>query len=631
MIIVDLNKSRFEHGYWSKLRQPAFIFYIKFTKNTWKKEALERFDQIVNSMLPSEDVLNLPENVASHPLLSRLAKTALGILSASCMPIMSGVNAISVEQRDGADWLLGLSAVNSNILAPLWAISWSSNLLNLIESGDAIDTNKLHQDLVKLIEKSKRYAPRGLNTLRILKAAHEESIPWRHIIDNVYQFGWGSRSHWLDSSFTDETSQISARLARNKATCAIVLSQAGLPVPSHLLATNETHAVELANKLGYPVVVKPANLDGGRGVLVGLSSAEAVRKAYLSVCKLSSQILIEKYVSGNDYRLQVHKREVFSVLHRRPAYIIGDGVSTIETLILEANRNLNKQKPDRSAEQARVAIVVDDELNEWLRQQGQTLKSKPASGQPIRLKGAANVSSGGTREEIPIDNVHPDNLALAERAASTLRLDLAGVDLIIPNISCSWRETGAAIIEVNAQPQISRHLLRPLIRRILRGNGRIPVIVIVGNERQAEMLRKSLTISLKVNSICLEWLFSQGATPSEIQKTTAQCRNLLSDNNIDAIIWHIATCETSVEALPFDRLDALVILDAFRGNATTLSSWNNLYEKLVDISDKVWKVQEGITPNEDNLTLNLLPARLQQLISDLIDTSIAKDNKLETK
>ena len=628
MIKVDLKKSRFEHGYWNQLRQPAFIFYIKFTKNTWEKEALERFDQMVNSMLPSQDALNLPENVGCHPLLSRLAKTALGILSASGMPIMSGVNAISVEQHDGAEWLLGLCAVNPNILAPLWAINWSSNLLSLIESEDAIDTNELQKNLVKLIEKSRRYAPRGVNTLRILKAAHEESIPWRHIVDNVYQFGWGSRSHWLDSSFTDETSQISATLARNKATCAIVLSQAGLPVPRHLFATNETHAEELANKLGYPVVVKPANLDGGRGVLVGLSCAEAVRKAYLSVCKLSSHILIEQYIPGNDYRLQVHKQEVFSVLHRRPAYIIGDGVSTIETLILEANRNLNKQKPDQSAEQARVAIIVDDELNEWLRQQGQTLRSKPANGQPIRLKGAANVSSGGTREEIPIGNVHPDNLALAERAASTLRLDLAGVDLIIPNISCSWRETGAAIIEVNAQPQISRHLLRPLIRRILSGNGRIPVIVIIGNERQAKILRKSLIPSLKVNSICLEWVTSQGASTSEIQKTAAQCRNLLSDNNIDAIIWHMSTCPTSIEALPFDRLDALVILDAVSCSTASLSS---SYKKLVDMSDKVWKVQEVITPNEGNLTYKLLPARLRHLIKDLLDTSIMKDNKLETK
>lgn len=631
MIKLDLKKSRFEHGYWNQLRQPAFIFYIKFTKNKLEKEALERFDQIVNSMLPSQDALNLPENVACHPLLSRLAKTALGILSASGMPIMSGVNAISVEQRDGADWLLGLCAVNSNILAPFWAVNWSSNLLSLIDSGDAIDTNELQQNLVKLIEKSSRHAPRGLNTLRILKAAHEESIPWRHIVDNVYQFGWGSRSHWLDSSFTDETSQISTNLARNKAACAIVLSQAGLPVPRHRFATNETHAEEIANKLGYPVVVKPANLDGGSGVLVGLSCAEAVRKAYLSVCKHSSQILIEKYVSGNDYRLQVHKREVFSVLLRRPAYIIGDGVSTIETLILEANRNLNKQKTDQSAEQARVAIVVDDELNEWLRQQGETLKSKPASGQRIRLKGAANVSSGGTREEIPIGNVHPDNLALAERAASTLRLDLAGVDLIIPNISSSWRETGATIIEVNAQPQISRHLLRPLIRKILRGNGRIPVIVIIGNERQAKILRKSLTLSLKINSICLEWVSSQGTSTSEIQKTSAQCRILLSDNSIDAIIWHMSTCATSINALPFDRLDALVILDAVRSSTASLSSWNNPCKKLVDMSDRVWKVQEAITPNESDLTYNLLPARLLQLIKDLIDTSITKDDKFETK
>ena len=324
MVVIDSSNSRFESGYWNGMRQPAFIFDIRFEKKTIQRISLERYDRIVDALLPNREVRVHPQTVGEHPLLSRLAGTSLDILSAAGMPVLSGVNALRIRRQDGIHWLLGLPAVSADIFAPQWAINWSVQLLRLLGDGREIVIESFRQDLRNLVESSKRQAPSGVNSLRFLQAAHKENIPWRHVANNVYQFGWGSRARWLDSSFTDETPRVGAALARDKLACAKVLRAVGLPVVRHCLVGSEAQAVAVAQAMGYPVVVKPADLDGGRGVFVDLRDALAVQKGYTAARCLSRRILVEKYVPGQDYRLQVHKERVFPVIHRRPAYVIGD-------------------------------------------------------------------------------------------------------------------------------------------------------------------------------------------------------------------------------------------------------------------------------------------------------------------
>ncbi len=606
MVVIDSSRSRFEAGYWNELRQPVFIFDIRFTKSTIQRKTLERYDRIIEALLPQREPLNLQQIVAEHPLLSRLARSSISILAASGMPTMSGANALPIRRPDGVHWHLGLCAVSADILAPQWAIGWSARLLRVLEGGREISIDSLGQDLTKLITACKQQAPAGVNTLRLLQAAHEEQIPWRHVANNVYQFGWGSRARWLDSSFTDETPRISVSLARDKQSCAAVLRQAGLPVPRHRLVTSEAQAVEAAQALGYPVVVKPADLDGGRGVFVGLRDALTVHKGYTAARKVSQRILVEEYVPGQDYRLQVFKEEVFSVIHRRPAYVVGDGIATVEELIHRANLEREQPSTDHRAEQARMAIVIDDEVHDWLQYQGLTLTCVPAHGQPVRLCGAANVSAGGSREEV-LQKAHRDNLELALRASRVLRLDLAGVDLLIPDISRSWKESGAAICEVNAQPQISRDLLRPLLLRLLPSGGRIPVVAMVGRMPLPDSMRESLAVALLADAIRLGWVDAQEPSSMVGDDAMAGCRALLADPGIDALIWHLPAWPASLESLPFDRIDALVLLEP-----TQLVP--DSCRRLSQISLQIWRVFNAITPDDEGVPLQSLPARLADVI-----------------
>ncbi len=573
---IHFKSSRFESGYWNGLRQPAYVFDLSFEEKAVQPGALEKFDRLIAALLPTRAAPLLPSIVRQHPLLERLASAAIDILSAAGMPVMSGVNALRVQRHDGIYWQLGLSAVSADIAAPRLALTWPARLLNFLASGAGVATEGLREELQKLITACKRQSPSGVNTLLFLQAAHDEGIPWRHVANNVYQFGWGSKARWLDSSFTDETSRISTGLARDKLACATLLRDAGLPVPLHKEVASKQQALAAAESLGYPVVVKPANLDGGRGVFTGLQTPAAVQKAYAKASTLGKRILVEQHVEGNDYRLQVCKGEVLWIMHRRPAYVVGDGEATVEALIDQTNRRRAIPTADPMAEQGRNPIVIDDEVRDWLANQGLRLASVPAAGRHVRLRGAANISSGGTREAA-LHQAHPDNLALASLAARLMRLDLAGIDLLIPDISRSWIEGGAAICEVNAQPQISRHLHRVILPRLVINNGRIPIVVIIGTANDDKKMREKLVRQTLAEGVRLGWVDAGDSTVGGVQRQMpgmdeqASCRALLADNTVDALVWKIPHWPRSGDALPFDRVDLIAALNPAKDTADSES------------------------------------------------------------
>jgi cyanophycin synthetase len=53
------------------------------------------------------------------------------------------------------------------------------------------------------------------------------------------------------------------------------------------------------------------------------------------------------------------------------------------------------------------------------------------------------------------DLVHPDNIALTERVAEALRIDILGIDIITPDLGNSFLDGGLTILEVNHSPGIS--------------------------------------------------------------------------------------------------------------------------------------------------------------------------------
>jgi cyanophycin synthetase len=579
------------------MRQPSMLVALHLTRLEVTAQAIGRFDELMAEVLPpskkSPRSLLLDSAVVKHVILSRVLNMALGVLDKMGMPVMGGSAGRMSDAQNPQDWVVGLPAIAQGIHAPQAALSLACSLMNALAAGKKARTEDVKSAMTKLAKQYRPMAPGGINTLRFLQAAHEMGIPWCHVAKNIYQFGWGSRSRWLDSSFTDETSSISAGLARDKVACALVLRKAGLPVARHQLVSTAEQAVKVADALGYPVVVKPADLDGGAGVMVGLLDAQGVTRAFGMAAKHSKKILVEQFIGGEDYRIRICAGEVIGVVIRKAAAVMGDGQQSVRALIERTNveRAQQVQPLVMVHEHGTKPIVVDEEVQSWLNLQGLMLDSVVPLGQKVRLRGAANVNLGGTTWDVT-EKAHPDNLMLALRAAAALRLDVAGVDLLLPDIGQSWKAKGGAVCEVNAQPQFSSgDAHRQVLMRLVRHRGRIPVVVILKACLNRQILRP-----------VVELLQKEGVRV-EIASSPRQCHQVLMSQHADALIWLLDELPMNTVALPVDEID-LLIHDNVHGEPLLPASW---------VQAQQWVLSESMGSQQmrEQLCTHLLEASRQ--------------------
>lgn len=401
------------------------------------------------------------------------------------------------------------------------------------------------------------------NTPRLAKSAVANGIPFQELPGNLVLYGVGKNSVLMDSTFTHECSNIGARLAKYKHLTTAYLRRAGLPAPANGIATSEDHAVQIAEHLGYPVVVKPADKDGGLAVQADLRTADEVRWAYEGAHKVSSQVLVEKFYEGRDYRIVVFRGKAIWAKERQPAGVTGDGKSSIRALAEAINAD-----PRRGSDvyAPLKKIKLDDEAEKLLDRDGLTFDSVPKKGKFVPLRRRANISAGG----VPIavtDVMHPDNARVAERAADLVGLDLAGVDLIIPDIAKSWREVPAAICEVNAQPELggdAEHLYPQVLKALVRETGHVPTIAVLGGGR-ADQVTAALVRGLRARGLCVGshdrtgvYVGEETVLPGNLSALRGG-RMLTMDRRVDVIV--LGTLDASVlrQGLPVQRIDALLL------------------------------------------------------------------------
>ncbi len=570
-------------GYLPAIRQPVLVARLSITPPPSASFAgLKDINIAIGKIIAGKEMDPASEARSALPVSRQIA---INLLRWSCtLQVESGMPVLSdgVIQKVGEEWMLKLPCMDNTHRHVAVLLKALIDITNLGLQGEPMEPAL--ERLRHIVKALGAKAPQGMNTLNFIRSAHAANIPWRRISGNVFQFGWGARARWLDSSFTDATPGIAANIARNKIQTAVVLKRAGLPVPEHALAKNADEAVLVADKLGYPVVVKPADQDGGRGVAAGLKDAEAVRNAFELAHKISRLVLVEKHVHGNDYRLQVYQGQVFWAVHRVPGGVTGDGTHTIRELLDSLNAN-----PARGPVGSKALlkhIEMDHEASLLLQDQQFSLDSIPAHAQFVRLRQAANVASGGTPQPV-LDDAHPDNLELAARAARILRLDLAGVDLLIPDIQRSWMEGGAVICEVNAQPQLSPHLPEYLLSRLVVGQGRIPVVAVLGhgeNQEYPQKLADALgslfgTVGLATSHAAQVGGRTVCNGSADVFSST---ESLLLDPDVHALVISIEDMSLNMTGLPVDRFDALVLAGpaATGSDARTWARWQAFAQTL---------------------------------------------------
>ena len=306
----------------------------------------------------------------------------------------------------------------------------------------------------RFIRSSQRRAL-GPSTASLVAAAEERDIPWLRLNRySLVQFGHGKHGKRIQATVTSETRHIAVELASDKEETNKILGDLGLPVPRQRLVYGPDEAVQAADRIGYPVVVKPLNANHGRGVSIDLTEADAVAVAYEKAREHSRTVLVESFVAGLDHRLLVIDGELIAASKRVPGHVVGDGERTVEELVGMVNSD-----PRRGIghEKVLTRLEFDHQADRLLSQKGYDRSTVPAEGEVVYLRSTANLSTGGTAVDVT-DVVHPDNREMAIRAARAIGLDVAGIDFLTTDISRSFHETGGAICEVNAAPGFRMHV-----------------------------------------------------------------------------------------------------------------------------------------------------------------------------
>jgi len=326
---------------------------------------------------------------------------------------------------------------------------------SIVETG-TYSSDELKQDLSDLKELYANTAL-GPSTETIIKEAEARKIPWMWLSARaMLQLGYGAKQKRIQATLSNNTSILAVELACDKEGTKNILGNAGVPVPQGTVIEYLDELEQaIADVGGFPIVIKPLDGNHGRGITININSWSEAELAYDLASKASKtrSVIIEQYYQGNDHRVLVINNQVVAVAERVPAHVIGNGKSTIKELI-----EITNQDPRRGNGHDNVLtkIFVDKTSQAVLDKQGYSLDSVLPSQETAYLRATANLSTGGVAID-RTDEIHPENIWLAQRVAKVIGLDIAGIDIVTSDISKPLRDTKGVVVEVNAAPGFRMH------------------------------------------------------------------------------------------------------------------------------------------------------------------------------
>ncbi|PPS41196.1 cyanophycin synthetase [Chroococcidiopsis sp. TS-821] len=314
---------------------------------------------------------------------------------------------------------------------------------------------ELEQDLEDLKE-LQRDAALGPSTEAIVQEAQARGIPWMSLGTRfLIQLGYGVHQKRIQATMTARTGILGVELACDKEGTKRILANAGVPVPRGTVISyfDELEAA-IEDVGGYPIVIKPLDGNHGRGITIDIRNWEEAEVAYDAARDVSRSVIVERYYAGRDHRVLVVDGKVVAVAERVPAHVVGDGVSTIEELIDQTNRDPNRGE---GHDNVLTRIELDRTSYQLLERQGYTLDTVLPQNEICYLRATANLSTGGIAVD-RTDDIHPENVWLAQRVAQIIGLDIAGIDIVTPDITRPLREVDGVVVEVNAAPGFRMHV-----------------------------------------------------------------------------------------------------------------------------------------------------------------------------
>ncbi len=447
----------------------------------------------------------------------------------------------------------------------------------------------------------------GPSTGAIVHAATARGIPYRRLTSgSLVQFGWGSRQRRIQAAETDRCSAIAESVAQDKELTKKLLAAAGVPVPLGRPVVDAEDAWRAACEIGGPVVVKPRDGNQGKGVAVAIEGRDAVMAAYEVAAEFRDDVIVERHLSGNDFRLLVVGRSLVAAARRDPPQVIGDGVHSVGALVDQVNRDPRRGEGHATS---LTKISFDDIALARLAAQGYTADSVPPRGQRIILRNNANLSTGGTATDVT-DEVHPEVAARAVAAAQMVGLDICGVDVVCDNVRRPLEQQGGGIVEVNAAPGLRMHLTPSFGKGRAVGeaiashmfaegeDARIPIFAITGTNGKTTTVRLIAHLiagsGLRVGMTNSDGVFIAGR-----QIDTGDCsgprsaRRVLMHPEVDAAVFETARGGILREGLAFDRCRIAVVTNIGAGDHLGL----NHIHTLEDLAAVKQVVVQNVSPD----------------------------------
>ena len=434
----------------------------------------------------------------------------------------------------------------------------------------------------------------GPSTAAIVEAARIRNIPARRLNEgSLVQLGHGIRQRRIWTAETDLTSAIAESIAQDKQLTKTMLQSAGIPVPEGREVDSPEDAWEAAKEIDAPVVVKPVDGNHGRGVFMELTEEQEIQKAYTEALKEGSGVIVERYASGSEHRLLVVGKRLVAAAAGDAASVVGDGKHSIRKLIdLQINSD-----PRRGEDESRPLnpVLIDALTVIEIEHQGYTAESIPEIGVNVIIRRNDNLSRDVT------ELVHPSVVEHAVMAAQIVGLDIAGIDLVVEDISRPLEDQGGVIVEVNAGPGLLMHLKpqvgkpQPVGEAIVAhlfpdpsDCGRIPIVSVTGTNGKT-------TCTRLVESILREAGYHVGMTCTDGISINGRmieygdcagprsAKNVLLNPQVDAAAFEAARGGILREGLGFDKCDVAIV--------TNIGEADHLGKSYIDSPEDMFKVK----------------------------------------
>ncbi|WP_404301703.1 cyanophycin synthetase [Alicycliphilus denitrificans] len=456
------------------------------------------------------------------------------------------------------------------------AMSQAEALIRAALADQPFDAQAVIAELRELDE-DERIGP---STGSIVDAAVARGIPFRRLTSgSLVQLGWGSKARRIQAAELDVTSAVAESIAQDKDLTKRLLHAAGVPVPLGRPVADVEDAWKVAEEVGLPVVVKPQDGNQGKGVTVNISTRAQLDAAYATARSFSDEVMVERFLPGNDFRLLIVGHQLVAAARRDPPQVLGDGSHTIRELVEIVN-----QDPRRGSGHgtALTKIRLDDIAIARIASEGLTPESVPAQGQRVVLRNNANLSTGGSATDVT-DDVHPEIAARAIEAAQTIGLHICGVDVICETMQRPLEEQGGGIVEVNAAPGLRMHLApsfgkprnvgAPMVDELFAPgqDGRIPLVAVTGTNGKTTTTRL-LAHLFTAHGWRTAMTNTDGVYVNGRQIDSGDCsgprsaRNALAHPETDAAVLECARGGVLREGLGFDRCQVAVVTNVGEGD-----------------------------------------------------------------